>query len=188
MSTELKLKANDVVGVQEFGSAFAVSGDYTIVGARHDGFDPGAAWVEQAKLSASDTTGFDHFGAAVGMDDDYAIIGASQGGIGSRGQAYIFHRNGSDWVEDTILFANGETDDALFGQSVSISGDCAIVGSDKAAYMFQRTGSTWTEEAKLTPDEAPISGDRFRSMETMPSWELPISINRPRSAQHTSFS
>jgi len=82
MSTELKLKANDVVGVQEFGSAFAVSGDYTIVGACHDGFDPGAAWVEQAKLSASDTTGFDHFGAAVGMDDDYAIIGASQGGLG----------------------------------------------------------------------------------------------------------
>ena len=139
MSTELKLKASDVAGVQEFGSAVAVSRDYTIVGARHDGFDPGAAyvfekngaaWVEQAKLSASDTTGFDHFGAAVGMDDDYAIIGASQGGIGSRGQAYIFHRNGSDWVEDTILFANGETDDALFGQSVSISGDCAIVGSD----------------------------------------------------------
>lgn len=163
MSTELKLKTSDVAGVQEFGSAVALSGDYAIVGARHGGFDPGAAyvfvkngagWVEQAKLSASDTTAFDHFGEAVGIDGDYAIVGASQAGIGSYGQAYIFYRNGSEWVEDTILFASDKADYALFGQSVSLSGDWAIVGSDKAAHMFQRTGSTWTEKAKLTADEA----------------------------------
>jgi len=41
MSTELKLEASDVPGVQEFGRAVAVSGDYAIVGARHGGFDPG---------------------------------------------------------------------------------------------------------------------------------------------------
>ena len=156
MSTELKLKTSDVAGVQEFGSAVALSGDYAIVGARHGGFDPGAAyvfvkngagWVEQAKLSASDTTAFDHFGEAVGIDGDYAIVGASQAVIGSYGTAYIFHRNGSEWVEDTILFASDKADYALFGQSVSLSGDWAIVGSDKAAHMFQRTGSTWAEKA-----------------------------------------
>ena len=70
----------------------------------------GAGWVEQAKLSASDTTAFDHFGEAVGIDGDYAIVGASQAGIGSYGQAYIFHRNGSEWVEDTILFASDKAD------------------------------------------------------------------------------
>ena len=37
MSTELKLKSSDVAGVQEFGSAVALSGDYAIVGARHGG-------------------------------------------------------------------------------------------------------------------------------------------------------
>src|SRR4029077_16133530 len=163
MSRELKLKASDAAGVQEFGSAVALSGDYAIVGARHGGFDPGGAyvfvkngagWVEQAKLSAGETTAFDHFGEAVGIDGDYAIVGASQAGIGSYGQAYIFHRNGSEWMEDTILFVSDKTDHALFGQSVSLSGDWAIVGSDKAAYLFHRTGLTWIEKAKLTADEA----------------------------------
>jgi len=197
MRTELKLKASDVMGVQEFGSAVAVSGDYAIVGARHGGFDPGAAyvfvkngaaWMEQAKLSASDTTAFDQFGGAVGIDGDYAIVGASQAGIGSCGQAYIFHRDGSAWVEDTILFANGETGYSLFGQSVSISGNWAIVGSDKAAHMFQRTGSTWTEKAKLTADEA---SDFGRSVSISGNYAVvgATNINQsPRSAPHTSFS
>jgi hypothetical protein len=108
----------------------------------------------ELKLKTSDVAGVQEFGSAVALSGDYAIVGASQAGIGSYGQAYIFHRNGSEWVEDTILFASDKTDHPLFGQSVSLSGDWAIVGSDKAAYMFQRTGSTWTEKAKLTADEA----------------------------------
>ncbi|PLX27291.1 hypothetical protein C0581_03480 [Candidatus Parcubacteria bacterium] len=53
-----------------------------------------------------------------------------------------------------------------FGDSVSISGDYAIVGayadasSQGSAYIFKRSGETWTEIKKLTASDA-AAGDRF---------------------------
>jgi FG-GAP repeat len=146
-------------------------------------------WAEQAKLSPSDAKVLDQFGETVATHGDYAIVGASEAGIGfGSGQAYVFHRNGSDWAEDTILSATDKTDGAFVGGSVSLNGDWAVVGSREAAYVFQRNGSTWTEKAKHTADEATDFDDRFRSTETMPSSELPISISHHRSAQHMYFS
>ena len=57
----------------------------------------------------------------------------------------------------------------LFGQSVSISGDYAIVGAfgdddaghlSGSAYIFIRSGETWSEQAKITASDA-AAGDRF---------------------------
>lgn len=157
MSTEFKLTANDAETHQHFGSAVALDGDYAIIGAPGAAGERGAAyvfqksgpgWTAQSKLSASDAGGSDHFGQAVAIDGDYAIVGALYA-RGFDGQAYIFHRNGSNWIEESILSASDKTNQA-FGQSVGLSGDWAIVGARNAAYVFRRTGSTWTEQGKLT--------------------------------------
>jgi len=160
MATELKLAANDAV---EFGRAVAVSGDYVIVGAREPtmGFSDnghayifaknGSGWTQQTKLSPSvRQQGSDYFGTAVAIDGDYAIVGAPNSLSGEDGWAYVFHRQGSNWMEQSVLVPGDPTPDGNFGRSVAISGDWAIVGSSHGAYLFQRAGSTWTQQTKVT--------------------------------------
>jgi hypothetical protein len=160
MATQLKLLASDAV---EFGKAVAVSGDYAIVGARQPSptslVSPGSAyifaksgsgWTQQAKLAVNvNVEKDDEFGAAVAIEGDYAIVGAPSDAAVWEGRAYIFHREGSTWVQQSALAASDAVDFANFGSSVALSGDWAIVGSDTGAYVFQRTDSTWTEQAKL---------------------------------------
>jgi len=144
-----KLTALDAQDNDYFGYAVSISGDYAIIGAYgEDGLGTfrGAAyifyrnqggadqWGEVAKLTASDAQDSDLFGYAVSISGDYAIVGAyNEDGLGTdRGAAYIFYRNqgGADqWGEVTKLTASDADDSDLFGCSVSISGDYAIVGA-----------------------------------------------------------
>ncbi len=79
-----------------------------------------------------------------------------------RGAAYVFVRSGTSWTRQAKLTADdGEYEDS-FGNSVSISGDYAIVGSwcdddqgtqSGSAYVFVRSGTGWTQQAKLLPGD-----------------------------------
>ena len=65
------------------------------------------------------------------LNGDYAIVGANgddDNGEGS-GSAYIFQRNGSSWTQQTKLIASDGAVRQLFGWSVSIGADKAIVGA-----------------------------------------------------------
>ncbi len=76
------------------------------------------------------------------------LIGA--GFNGDNGAAYIFHRSGTEWTEDTKLLASdGEIDD-WFGRSVSISGYNALIGAwqdddngpgSGSAYLYTNTST-----------------------------------------------
>ncbi len=177
-SEQLKLTVSDG-GVEDFfGYSVSISGDYAVIGAYGDddnGTNSGSAyifirsgtsWTEQVKITASDGVSGDRFGCSVSISGDYAIVGAwgdDNSGI-DRGSAYIFYRSGTNWIEQAKLTAAIGMDDDLFGYSVSISGDYAIVGShygddneseSGSAYIFHRSGTSWTEQAKLTtPDGA----------------------------------
>jgi hypothetical protein len=53
----------------------------------------------------------------------------------------------------------------MFGSSVSIIGDSAIIGANDndskgAAYIFTRNGTSWSQEVKLTASDGE-SGDEF---------------------------
>ncbi|MCH7498230.1 MAG: hypothetical protein IH971_10315, partial [Candidatus Marinimicrobia bacterium] len=63
--------------------------------------------------------------------------------------------------EFKILPADGAASDK-FGESVSISGDYAVVGSFGAgsAYVFKRNSTSWTQEAKLLASDG-FQGDYF---------------------------
>jgi hypothetical protein len=163
MATEVKITASDAT---EFGKAVAISRDYAVIGARQPSstsfLSPGAAyiflndgsnWTQQAKLTATTAENTeDEFGCAVAIDGDYVIVGAKyEGPLLEQGKAYIFHRNGSNWVQQAVLVASDPVEFGNFGAAVALSGEWATVASTEgAAYLFQRSGSTWTEKAKLT--------------------------------------
>ena len=85
------------------------------------------------------------------------------------GSAYVFKRAGASWAQETkLLPSDGATID-VFGISVSISGDYAVVGAHRdrdngsfsgSAYVFKRTDVTWTQEAKLLPSDG-AADDQF---------------------------
>jgi len=172
---QAKLLASDGAADDWFGNFVSIDGDYAIVGAPWDddnGVDSGSAyvfkrdgtaWTEQAKLLPSDGAADDWFGS-VSIDGDYVIVGAvwdDDNGVYS-GSAYIFKRSDTVWTQQAKLLASDGAEEDIFGMSVSIDGEYAIVGAPNdddngdgsgSAYVFKRSGTTWTEQAKLLPSD-----------------------------------
>ena len=166
----IKLTPLDGGTGDEFGGSVSIDGHYAIVGASSDycnGHDSGSAyiferqemsWSQHQKLTASDCRADDGFGGSVSINGNYAIVGAPYGDDNgwNSGSAYIFKRSGSSWAQQQKLTASDGASHNYFGNSVSISGDYAIVGApgrgvDRGcAYMFNRSGSSWIQQAKLT--------------------------------------
>jgi len=117
-------------------------------------------------LTASDKAADDSFGWSVSISGNVAIVSAlyaDPGGLTSAGQAYIFRYNGTSWVQEAILTASDKAASDYFGNSVSISGNIAIVGARSAdpggttdagkAYIFRYNGTSWVQEAILTASD-----------------------------------
>ncbi|MEA1966066.1 MAG: FG-GAP repeat protein, partial [Euryarchaeota archaeon] len=84
----------------------------------------------EVKLTASDGAAGDFFGYSVAISGDYAVVGAREdddAGSAS-GSAYIFKRDGTVWTEQAKITASDGAAGDLFGMSVAISGDYAVVG------------------------------------------------------------
>jgi len=177
-----KLLASDGDANDNFGYSVSISGDYAILGAEGDDSGKGSAyifkwngtsWVEQQKLTASDGNTSDYFGWSVSISGDYAIVGAYGDDVNGTysGSAYIFKRDGTNWVEQQKLLASDGATYDQFGISVSISGDFALVGAllddvngtySGSAYIFKRDGTSWVEQQKLTASDG-ADGDWFGS-------------------------
>jgi hypothetical protein len=181
-----KLLASDGAIGDDFGYSVSISGDYAIIGAPYDDIGVngdqgsvyiflrnGTAWAQQAKLIASDGAANDFFGYSVSISGDYAFVGAVFDDVGAnmnQGSAYIFIRNGIGWTQQAKLTASDGAEVGLFGYSVSISGDYAIVGAkyddvgantqQGSAYIFFRTGTAWAQQAKLNASDG-ASSDYF---------------------------
>jgi glutamate synthase domain-containing protein 3 len=135
------LTAGDGAADDHFGYSVAVSGDTAVVGARWANSTQGSAyvftrsgtvWTEQAQLTASDGTAGDHFGHSVAMSGDTAVVGARWDDIGAnpnQGSAYVFTRSGTVWTEQAQLTAGDGAAGDMFGCSVAISADIAVVGA-----------------------------------------------------------
>ncbi len=123
------------------------------------------------KLTASDAAAGDVFGFSVALSGDTALVGAvGDDDAGSfSGSAYVFVRSGTSWIQQAKLTASDAASNDIFGGSVALIGDTALVGAagdddagsvSGSAYVFVRSGTTWTEQAKLTASDA-AAGDRF---------------------------
>jgi len=73
------------------------------------------SWIEQEILTASDGADSDQFGSSVDLTEDYAVVGAYYKQISTviPGEAYIFHRSGTTWTEQTTLIASDATDNDI---------------------------------------------------------------------------
>ena len=174
---EATLTASDAAEGDRFGFSVSVSGDTVIVGAyrKSDGGDfSGAAyifvrdedgWSQEAKLTASDPASEHFFGYSVSVSGDTAIVGAvGDGHVGEKsGAAYVFSKDGDGWSQEAKLIASDPASDHLFGYSVSVVGDTALVGApgdghggenSGSAYFFYKDGDGWSQQAKLTAPEA----------------------------------
>ena len=154
----------------------------TSAGAAYVFVRSGTTWTQHAYLKASNTGEFDGFGQSVGVSGDTVVVGAQREDSGTTGvdsssdenvldagAAYVFVRSGTSWSEQAYLKASNPGRNALFGNSVSISGDAVVVGAHfedsltigvnstpnedgekvGAAYLFVRSGSTWRQRAYL---------------------------------------
>lgn len=182
---ETHLMASDAGPFNFMGTSLAIAGDIAVVGDQDDSTPAGASagsvyvytrtsagWVETAHLFASDGAASDFFGYTVALSGDTLVIGAygdnTPNGTNA-GSAYVFVRNGNDWVQQGRLFANDAAANDEFG-AVAISGDTIVVGalSDNtqagadagSAYVFVRQGTTWWLEQHLFASDA-AAGDLF---------------------------
>jgi hypothetical protein len=115
-------------------------------------------WIEKQKLLASDGETQDYFGGSISINGDTALIGAYDENVG-RGAVYVFTRtDATTWAEQAKLTASDGTISDLFGCSVSLFGDIALIGASRdddagqmsgSAYVFIRNGTTWTQQQKL---------------------------------------
>ncbi len=124
-------------------------------------------------LNAADGEANDNLGWMVSIDGDTAIVGAwleDPSSLNDAGAAYVFVRDGSGWTQQAKLTASDAAAGDVFGYSVAISGDTAVIGAEReapgglsnagAAYVFVRSGTTWTQQAKLVAGDSG-AGDHF---------------------------
>ena len=122
-----------------------------------------AASSDQVKLTADDGSAADEFGKSVAIDGNYAIVGAPK--ENDNGAAYIYKYDGTEWIQQfKVPSIVGNTGDN-FGQSVSISGNFAVIGApyydsnaenDGAVFIVSRTidpNNPWAQHGRITPDE-----------------------------------
>ena len=185
--------------IDRFGFSVSIDGTWIAAGARQDDLDTGNAndnfgavyvfkydagsWVFDSpalNLGTAAAKRGANFGYAVDIAGDQLIVGAHYEDIdGSgtsplkQGAAYIYQYIIDSWVPADRLVAPDAESDAIFGASVSISGNYAIVGSPwkseggqtmaGAAYIFQKTSAT--DWHTITPQKlslaAPAVGDWF---------------------------
>ncbi|MEM7575244.1 MAG: HYR domain-containing protein, partial [Bacteroidota bacterium] len=129
---------------------------------------------ERIKLTDAQRADNDEMGRSVSISGNYAIVGIpfdddapSGPSLNNAGSVIIYERNASgNWVEVQKLTAADRENEDLFGSSVSIDGNYAIVGSTQddedpngnsflsnsgAAYIFEReSNGTWTQVQKVT--------------------------------------
>jgi hypothetical protein len=184
---------DDAAAGDHFGYSVAVDGDTAVIGAYGDddnGSNSGSAyvfvrssgtWTQQDKLTAYayDAAAGDYFGKSVAVDGDTAVIGAygddDNGSLS--GSAYVFVRSSGTWTQQTKLPVDDGLDGGdIFGISVAVDGDTAVIGAygdddngsaSGSAYVFVRSEDsggniTWEQQDKLTAgDDDAAAGDYF---------------------------
>jgi len=179
------------------GSADADSGDddgsKDKSGAVYVFYNNGSNWIQDAYLKVPNSDSDDQFGYSVAIDGNYIIVGSpfedsnqttitngdttsSDDTNTNSGAVYIFHNNGTNWVQYAYLKASNNNSNDWFGYSVDIRGNYAIVGAvdedsnstvidntnasasdnndvedNGAVYIFYNNAGTWVQDAYLKP-------------------------------------
>jgi hypothetical protein len=171
-----KLTANDGGPGHLLGSSVAIDGNTVVCGAPQTDFNRGSAyiftrnitWQQEQKLVPSDGETEDHFGTSVAIAGNTAIVGAYKvnvGATGGRGAAYVYVRNGENWLDQQKLYPDDGQSEDFFGYSVAIENDLCLVNATGvhtaedswgAVYAFTRNGTVWNQRQKFFNETDPL--------------------------------
>jgi hypothetical protein len=178
-----------------FGTALALDGDILVVGAPKGRTDSnvsppleemgglvyvfrrtGTAWGLETLITPGEERA-GSFGAAVALADGTLAVGAPANpkrGIGA-GAVSVYHREGTEWLPDTLVTAPDGRPNDRFGSSVAVRGGTLAVGSpsagslnyifygltrlselpgDGAVYLFKSGGGGWVPDSRLVGSQA----------------------------------
>ena len=160
---EQKLIASDGRTSDEFGWSVAVSGSTVVVsaistnqfelqGSAYVFIRRGGSWTEEQKLDASDGVEFDEFGYSVAISGSTIVVSApgddAADGSPAKGTAFIFNRQGGEWIETQKLTASDGAAGDFFGKAVAVNGSTVVVSaindtigsifSQGSVYVFNR--------------------------------------------------
>lgn len=180
------LTASDALEDDQFGVSVALSVDTLAIGAEGvEGaqIDAGAVyvftrsagvWTQRTRLTVAangDTTEQRLFGRSVAIDGGSLIVG-EPGRLTNKGAAYVYTGSGATWtLQGSALTASDGVGGDVFGHSVALRGDLALVGayneeSDASplnrgsVYVFRRSAGVWTQPDKFLASDA-TANDRF---------------------------
>jgi hypothetical protein len=176
---EQRLIASNAHADQSFGEAVAIDGDLAVVGAP-DSYPyrgavylfrlNGETWEEEAILSPGDPLTGAMFGISVAVEGDVVLVGRNLE-AGLIGTVYVFRRAAGIWTEQQKLNPDVPVENGLFGVSVSLTGNDALIGANHrvggdttqgagAAYVFRFNGNVWLQAQMLTAT-VPADQDGF---------------------------
>ena len=146
------------------GTTVSVSGGRVAVGASGAAYvfaRVRGGWRQEAWLRSPDRARRQQFGSAAAISGETVVVGAAgvSDGTPRSGVAYVFVRDPETgtWSHQGTLEAPEPASD-LFGYSVAVSGDIAVVGAIEVvgltdgparAYVYARHGTEWALEAVL---------------------------------------
>jgi len=205
-----KLTASDAGAEDVFGGSVSISGDTVVIGASGDDdggsasgsayvfvLDATGVWTQQGKLTASDAAASDWFGISVSISGDTAVIGADyddDGGSNS-GSAYVFTRSAGVWTQQEKLTASDAAENDQFGNSVSISGDTAVIGArydddggsnSGSAYIYEPLSDIPTATATDTPTVTPTATPTSETPTQTPTYTPTLTPTETPSSTPTS--
>lgn len=140
-----KLTASNGFQGVTFGESVFLAGNVAVVGAPLSNLSRGSAyvfrfsngnWVEEQQLtSPSSSPGAFMFGRSVGGSSARIPIGSPFGDcnanlVGNCGLSYVYRNGGFSWILEQELRASDASNQDLFGWSVSIHGDRAMIGAN----------------------------------------------------------
>ena len=178
------LRADDNQSNDEFGYSLNLSGSRLLVGAPKadaNGTDSGAAyifeqngsgWNQTAKLSPSGLSAGDEFGYSVSLANNLAFVGARQkdGNRTNAGAVYIFHLNGLNWEQVSIIYPPQDQSNQFFSSDLKVNSDILAVSSPSQGegyvylYRVENNGSNISLISSLGLDEANSTDQGFLSI------------------------
>jgi hypothetical protein len=133
------------------------------------------AQLEEQILMPADAHPNHGFGTSVTLDSDRAVVGAAYENVvaGHSGSAYVFKKEGANWVEEQKLLPSDGEFGGQFGWSVAVQGNDILVGEDEDSergidagavyyYHYNPDSAQWYEKKKITSSDE-VLGDYFGS-------------------------
>lgn len=177
-----KLTVSNGVASNRLGVAVSLDGDRLVAGSTASNAGKGSVyvferqtsgtWVQTVEIKAADGNNGDGFGVSISLEGTRLLIGSYRDDftLGDEGSAYLYELQGSVWTFIQLLRPNDPFSTDLFGFSVDLRGDRALVGAyledpgfngAGSAYMFERgANGVWSQIQKLNASD-PSNFDNF---------------------------